>query len=123
MSNFDFEIRTTKFAKEVIVFCRSIPFDAVNDRLIRQVVGSSGSIGANYREANDALGYKDFIYRLKISRKEAKETMHWLDLILSANPTRNSDILKLMNECEQIQKILSSMIGDAIKNHNQPQQS
>lgn len=59
MKTFDLEGRTTRFAKAVVKFVRSISKDAVNDRLIRQVVGASGSIGANYREANDALGKKD----------------------------------------------------------------
>jgi four helix bundle protein len=54
-------------------------------------------VGANYREANDALGKKDFIHRLKISRKEAKETIHWLELIGEANNelvSRMDDIKK-----------------------------
>ena len=83
---FDLERRTTEFAKEVILLCRKLPRDSVNHRLIGQVVGSSGSIGANYREANDALGTKDFISRLRISRGEAKETIHWLELIETAKP-------------------------------------
>jgi len=119
MHHYDFEVRTTQFAKNIILLCRCIPLDAVNDRLVRQVVGSSGSIGANYREANDSLGYKDFIYRLKIARKEAKEAGHWLNLLLTANPNKNKEISDLINECGQIQKILSSMIGNAIKNHNE----
>jgi four helix bundle protein len=86
--------------------------------LIKQIVGSSGSIGANYREANDALGYNDFVYRLKISRKEAKETLHWLELIATANPNKSVVIDPLYKECNELIKILSSMIGNAIKNHN-----
>jgi four helix bundle protein len=82
---YNLEKRTTDFAKVVIKICRSLPSDPVNDRLTGQVVGAAGSIGANYREANDALGKKDFLLRLKISRKEAKECQHWLELLLEAN--------------------------------------
>ena len=68
---FDLEERTTKFAKAVIRLCKSLPRNPINDRLVSQVVGAAGSVGANYREANDALGKKDFLQRMKIARREA----------------------------------------------------
>ena len=86
MHNFDLEKRTTEFAKRVIKLCRALPSDSINNRLTGQATGSAGSVGANYREANDALGKKDFLHRLRIARKEAKETMHWLECIETANP-------------------------------------
>ena len=58
---FNLEERTTKFAKAVISLCKNLPRNSINNLLIDQVVGSSGSVGANYREANDAIGKKDFI--------------------------------------------------------------
>jgi four helix bundle protein len=73
---FDLEDRKTDFGKSVIRLCKSLPRNPINDRLVGQAVGSAGSVGANYREANDALGKKDFIHRLKIARKEAKEVCH-----------------------------------------------
>src|SRR4030042_754988 len=79
---YNLEKRTTEFAKTVIRACKQLPDNPINYRLIGQVVGASGSIGANYREANDALGKKDFIQRLKISRREAKECIHWLELLV-----------------------------------------
>ena len=79
-TKYDLEERTTDFAKRVVHLCRELPKDSMNSRLIGQITGSAGSIGANYREANDALGKKDFVHRLKISRKEAKETIHWLEI-------------------------------------------
>ena len=78
MKEFDLEKRTTEFAKRIIELCKALPRNSMNERLIGQIVGSAGSVGANYRETNDALGKKDFIHRMKISRKEAKETMHLL---------------------------------------------
>lgn len=82
----------------------------MNNRLVGQIVGSAGSIGANYREANDALGKKDFIHRLKISRKEAKETIHWLILIKEANPEIKDRMAELMKEVTELKNILSSII-------------
>ncbi|MDP2940422.1 MAG: four helix bundle protein [Candidatus Omnitrophota bacterium] len=82
----------------------------MNDRLVSQVVGASGSIGANYREANDALGKKDFIQRMKIARREAKESLHWLELILEANKDKEQEIQPLIKEAEELKKILSAII-------------
>ncbi len=107
---FDLEERTTEFAKVVIRLCKSLPKNSMNDRLIGQVVGSAGSVGANYREANDALGKKDFIQRMKISRREAKEALHWLDIILEANPEKRSEIEPLLQEALELKKILSTII-------------
>ena len=107
---FDLEKRTTEFAKAVIRVCKCLLGNPMNNRLIGQVVGASGSIGANYREANDALGKKDFILRLKIARREAKETQHWLELVLEANTDKAVEIKPLQKESEELIKILSSII-------------
>lgn len=109
-NNFDLEERTTEFAKSVIRLCKELSKDPINNRLISQAVGSAGSIGANYREANDALGDKDFIHRLKISRKEAKETIHWLELIEEANLEMKQKIQPLMQEARELKNILLAII-------------
>ncbi len=107
---FDLEERTTKFAKAVIRLCGSLPRGPINDRLISQVVGASGSVGANYREANDALGKKDFTQRMKIARREAKESHHWLSLIEEANKSRGTEIAPLLGEATELKNILSAII-------------
>lgn len=111
MRKFDLEERTTKFAKAVIRVCKGLPRSSINDRLAGQVVGASGSVGANYREANDALGKKDFLQRMKIARRETKESHHWLELILEANMNKGSEILPLLKEAEELKKIFSSIIN------------
>lgn len=114
---FDLEERTTKFAVGVVGLCRTLPKDSINSRLTGQVVGSAGSVGANYREANDALGKKDFILRAKISRKEAKETIHWLEIIKEANPEFTVEIDILRREAIELKNILSAIITNVTKNN------
>ena len=106
---YDLEERTLEFSKNIIRFCKSLPKNNVNYSLINQLVRSSTSIGANYREANDSLGKKDFILRLRIARKEAKETSYWLELIKHSNKDSNTDFL--IQETKELRNILSSIIS------------
>lgn len=108
---FNLEKRTTEFAKAVIRLCKTLPRNSMNDRLIGQVVGASGSVGANYREANDALGKKDLVQRMKIARREAKESHHWLELIFEANSNKETEVKPLIREAEELKNILSSIIA------------
>jgi len=78
---YDLEDRTFDFAKDVRVFCKEIPKTLANHEDIKQLVRASGSVGANYIEANESLSKKDFLMRVKICRKEAKESRYWLRLI------------------------------------------
>ena len=110
MHKFDLEERSTEFAKKVICLCKSLPRNPINDRLTGQTVGSAGSVGANYREANDALGKKDFVHRLRIARKETKEVIHWLVLIAEANSNFQLKINELIKEANELKKIFSSII-------------
>ena len=84
-SKYDLEERTFQFAKEVRLFIKSLEKTIANFEDAKQVVRSSGSIGANYIEANESLSKRDFAYRVKISRKEAKESVYWLRLINETN--------------------------------------
>ncbi|MCL4363825.1 four helix bundle protein [Patescibacteria group bacterium] len=102
------EERTLKFAKQVIILCKKLPSNTINFKLIDQLIRSAGSIGANYREANDSLGKNDFIHRLRIVRKEAKETIFWLELVKESNPEVKID--NLINECIQLRNIFSYII-------------
>lgn len=102
------EERTLEFSKKVISFCKTLPNDRVNSNLINQIIRSATSVGANYCEANDSLGKKDLIHRLRISRKEAKETSYWLELIKYSNPNIEAD--ELISETKELRSILSSII-------------
>jgi four helix bundle protein len=106
---FDLEDRTLEFAKKVVRLCKSLPSDRINNEIISQLIRSSGSVGANYREANDALSKKDFVYHIKISRKEAKETHYWLELLKDANANIDHNIDGIVEESVELKKILSSI--------------
>jgi four helix bundle protein len=79
--HYDLEERTYEFARDVRSFVRKLPRTVSNIEDARQLVNASGSVGSNYIEANEALSKKDFAMRIKISRKEAKESRYWLRLV------------------------------------------
>ncbi len=108
MTRFDLEDRTLEFAKSVRNYTKSIKLTIQNMDDVKQLIRSSGSIGANYIEANEAISKKDFLHRLKISRKEAKETIYWLKLISPQNEN-------LTNEAHEITRIIGSIISKVEK--------
>ncbi|MES2649176.1 MAG: four helix bundle protein [Bacteroidota bacterium] len=105
------ELRCQQFAKEVRLFCRMLKHDIENVEDIRQLIRSSGSVGANYIEANEHLGTQDFKMRLKISRKEAKESVFFLELLETFGNLELQDTqLRLSGEANQLKRIFSSML-------------
>lgn len=107
---FDLEERTAVFAEKIIDLARSITIDAVNSRIATQVVGSGGSLGANYCEATEAESKKDFIHKIGICRKEIKETRHWLRLLARANPEKKEELRILWQEAQELLLIFSKII-------------
>jgi four helix bundle protein len=114
-AEYDLEERTFLFAKEVRLFVKTLPKTVGNIEDVKQVIRSSGSVGANYIEANEALGKKDFLMRLRISRKEAKETVYWLRLINETNDLGDSECPNLIQEATELKKILSAIIDKSQK--------
>lgn len=112
---YDLEERTKLFAKNCRVFVNKLPQTISNKEDIKQLVRSSGSIGANYIEANESLGVKDFIMKIKISRKEAKETAYWLDLV---NPGTNIELEAARKILIQESIELMKIFGAILKNYN-----
>ncbi|MBK5271871.1 MAG: four helix bundle protein [Bacteroidia bacterium] len=107
----ELEDRFHAYAKAVRDYCTRIKWDIINKEYIKQVIRSSGSVSANYTEASDDLGKADEKMKIKISRREAKETLKWLDLILTyGNPALEKEKTELLDEGEQIRKILSVII-------------
>ena len=103
---YDLETRTLEFTKKVIDLINKTQKTLPNIEISKQLVRSAGSVGANYIEANESLSKKDFLMRIKICRKEAKETRYWLNLLQSDE----SVILYLINEVTELMKIFGSII-------------
>lgn len=114
---YDLEDRTLKLAVTVRNFTNLLPKTIANIEDTKQLIRSSGSIGANYLEANGALGRKDFLMRIRISRKEAKETIYWLNIILRTN-SLNAEIKtnceSLIKETSEIRNILSAILKKSV---------
>jgi four helix bundle protein len=104
---YDLEERTFMFAKNVRAFVRERSKEIENKDDSSQLIRSSGSVGANYIEANEALGKKDFFMRIKICRKEAKESVYWLRLM---NFSDESMKQKLLKEAEELMFIFGSIL-------------
>ena len=106
---YDLEDRTLKFAKRVMAYVNTLPKTVSNIEIGRQLARSAGSVGANYIEANEALSKKDFVMRIKISRKESKESRYWLRL--SDPKTEKADEKeKLVQEATELMKIFGSIV-------------
>jgi len=111
--SFNLEKRTTQFANDVILLCKSIKENTITRPLISQLIRSATSVGANYCEANNASSKKDFRNKIFICKKEAQETKYWLRLLKTAWPERKDEINDLFQECHEFvlifQKIISTM--------------
>jgi four helix bundle protein len=107
---YDLEERTERFARQVMSFVRSLQLGLVNQEVARQLVRSAGSVGANYIEANSSLGKKDFLMRIRICRKEAKESAYWLRLIEagSAEPAAARNLL--VQEANELVSIFGAIV-------------
>ena len=99
----ELEQRCLVFSNRVKEYCRTIKYNVINKVYISQLIRSSSSIGANYIEANEHLGQKDLLMRIKIARKESKETIYWLHHF--------EERCQLIDEAEQLRKILSTIIN------------
>ena len=108
---YDLEHRTYEFARCVCAYVKRLPRTTCNNLDITQVVRSSGSIGANYIEANEALSKKDFRMRIRVSRKESKETRYWLRLLDNrhdASLIAESD--RLIQESTELMRIFGAIL-------------
>jgi four helix bundle protein len=109
VKKYDLEDRTLEFAKKCINLCKPLVKDPINRELVSQLIRSAGSVGANYREANDSTSKKEFYHRIGICRREAKESKYWLELILHSNAGLSAQIGPLIDEALQLARIFSSI--------------
>lgn len=107
---YDLESRTFMFAQNMRLFIKKLPKTLISLEDLKQLVRSSGSIGANYIEANESLSKRDFYMRLKICRKEAKETIYWLKLLTIEDKDLDKLRISYIDEATQLMKIFGSII-------------
>ncbi|PIQ68333.1 MAG: four helix bundle protein [Candidatus Taylorbacteria bacterium CG11_big_fil_rev_8_21_14_0_20_46_11] len=107
---YDLEERTFLFAQKVRSFVKTLPKTIANNEDIKQVVRSSGSVGANYIEAQEYTGVKDRVHRIKISRKEAKESKFWLFLLdTGENAEKDKERERLAREAGELTLIFGAI--------------
>ena len=104
--------RTKSFAVRIIKACSFLSNQSdVSKTLSRQLLRSGTSIGANVHEAQSAQSDKDFINKLEIALKEARETEYWLEILLKSELVTESKFKPLLDECQQIVRILIASTG------------
>jgi four helix bundle protein len=115
---YDLEERTFEFAKNTRLFVRKLEINIWNREDIKQLVRSSGSVAANYIEANEKLGEKDFLMKIKICKKEAKETILWLRLVEVHSEVLEIERTKLINEAIELKNIIGAIYRNKINNNS-----
>ncbi len=108
---FDLLERTEKFGIEVILFAKTIPKNCITVPLISQFIRSGTSVGANYHEADNAESKNDFVHKISISKKEAKETLYWTNMIINTCPELKSKALLIYQEAKELHLIFNAIIN------------
>ena len=106
---FDLEERTARFGESVVVFAKRLPRNVVTLPLIKQIIRSATSIGANYCEADDAQSKKEFLQKISVCKKEARETKHWLRMIATAEPDLKNEMRVLWQEAKELHLIFAAI--------------
>jgi four helix bundle protein len=106
---YDLEERTAKFGEAIIQFAKKIPVTRLTERLIPQLVGAGTSVGANYCEADDAESGRDFVHKIGICKKEARETKYWLRMIATAFPELKDEPGILLQEAKELHLIFNAI--------------
>jgi four helix bundle protein len=114
---FDICQRTFEFALRIVKFCTVLDRSpGVRRALAKQLLRSGTSIGANVEEGQAGQSRADFVSKYCIARKEARETKYWLRLLIAAELHYDGEIVALVDESEQLKKILTSIIKNSQKN-------
>jgi four helix bundle protein len=106
---FDLEERTARFGESVIRFARTLRSDMVSRPLVSQLVRAATSVGANYLEADDSGTRREFHYRISLCRREARETKHWLRMLVAAVPECRPAALPLWQEARELHLIFAAI--------------
>ena len=110
---YDLEERTAKFGEAVIAFAKTVQRNAITLPLISQLVRSATSVGANYCEADDSESRKDFRHKISTCRKEARETKHWLRMLVAADADLKNAARPLWQEAKELNLIFSAIFRNS----------
>lgn len=113
---YDLEERTAKFGENIVGFLKTIPKTYINEPLIKQLIRSATSIGANYCEADCAETKKDFEHKIGICKKESRETKHWLRMLGKAEPAKVSRCRILWQEANELNLIFIKIVKNSKNN-------
>ena len=91
------------------MFCKKLKKDCISIPLITQIIKSSTSVGANYREANCASSKKDFRNKISIAKKECNETEHWFDMLSECFPEKTEELKILWKENNELTRIFAKI--------------
>lgn len=111
----DLKVRTKKFTLDCLALCSKIPKSREFDSIVRQLIRSSSSVGANYRAANRAKSDRDFINTFKIVEEEADESMFWWEILLEIDSPNSETIKCLSRESDELVAITVASIKTARK--------
>ena len=112
-NKYDLEERTAKFGEAIIGFVYKLPNNKITERIVPQLVGAGTGVGSNYCEADCAESNKDFIHKMCIANKEAKESKHFLRMASAAVPELASEGRLLWKEGHELNMIFTTIIKKA----------
>lgn len=107
---FDLEERTAIFSESILILCKTIRINYLNENIIKQLIRSATSVGANYMEANGSDSKRDFKNKISICKKEAKETTYWIRILSTVLPDKKEQLRKLWAEAQELALIFSAII-------------
>jgi four helix bundle protein len=109
---YDLEERTALFGESIIRFSKNVPQNTITFPMISQLIRSGTSIGANYCEADDAESKKDFKHKIGICKKEARETKHWLRMMIvyGCGQVLENEAKKLWQEAKELNLIFNAIV-------------
>jgi four helix bundle protein len=111
--NYDLHERTARFGESVLRFVKKLPDNAVNHRLVSQLVGAATSLGANYCEADEAVSRKDFCLKISVCRKEAREAQFFLRMTATAEEKFKEEIRVLWREARELHLIFCAILRNS----------
>ena len=106
---YDLVDRTAKFGEQIIIFCNKLPRNPITTPLISQLVKCGTSVGANYCEADDAESKNDFKHKIGICKKEARESKHFIRMVVVAVPSLKDEARQLWQEAKELNLIFNSI--------------